>query len=402
MVENHKLFQSKIQLLFTLLYNGYLKDRRLFKAFLDVQLKEFIPLEILPEVESFVYNDRAVPFYFDREHPETLRTISAPHMISIMLQELMLKKNDDLLILGAKSGYISALAHKLAPEGKVLILEANSNIAEITSDNLTKLNLQENVDIIVKNPLEGMLKLAPWQKILVTGAIQQERIYPLLNQLDPNEGVLFAPVGEGRVQTYTQIMRIRDEFYGKKHLQVSFTPLITQIELDQLELVLDFDEEIETNEAHTEIKLKPLQNINIKYTTDIVEKVNLEPHSEETSFVIRPYNVYFTFLEHIKRSIEILNKEPDLTHWDNSIDNYKLMITVLKKLKNKKKPNFDLILKSIDQLKTYNLIRKEITSDQIPTSELLEEKVEIIKKQLRELTVLQDLIKSALDTLIQK
>ena len=37
--------------------------------------------------ESFsIYDDSPIPFYFDEKHPDTLRTISAPHMISIMLQ----------------------------------------------------------------------------------------------------------------------------------------------------------------------------------------------------------------------------------------------------------------------------------------------------------------------------
>ena len=67
-------------------------------------------------------------FYFLNE--DNYRTISAPHMISIMLQGLALEPKDDLLILGAKSGYIAALAHKLAPNGKILILEANSDIAK--------------------------------------------------------------------------------------------------------------------------------------------------------------------------------------------------------------------------------------------------------------------------------
>ena len=122
-MESRKLFRSKIQLLFTLIYNGYLRDIRLVKAFLDVPLKKFIPNELHSHFK--IYNDAPVLFYLNKVKPETLRTISAPHMISIMLQQLLLEEDDDLLILGAKSGYIAALAQKLAPQGKIVILEAN-------------------------------------------------------------------------------------------------------------------------------------------------------------------------------------------------------------------------------------------------------------------------------------
>ncbi|MBY8988302.1 MAG: hypothetical protein KGD61_07600, partial [Candidatus Lokiarchaeota archaeon] len=115
-MENRSLLRAKIQLLFSLHFKGYLRDIRLFKAFLDVSLKDFIPNEIKDKVR--IYDDAPVLFYLDKENPASLRTISAPHMISIMLQELFLNDNDDLLILGAKSGYIAVLAHKLAPKGK--------------------------------------------------------------------------------------------------------------------------------------------------------------------------------------------------------------------------------------------------------------------------------------------
>ncbi|GAH55554.1 unnamed protein product, partial [marine sediment metagenome] len=183
-MENRKLFRSKIQLLFTLYFNGYLRDIRLFKAFLDVPLKDFIPKEIQDQVR--IYNDAPVLFYFNKERPETLRTISAPHMISIMLQELILNDNDDLLILGAKSGYIAALAHKLAPNGRIVIIEANPKIANVTLENLRKANLLEKVEVIIRNPLLGLHERYPWQKILVTGAIKEDRISTLLQQLDPN------------------------------------------------------------------------------------------------------------------------------------------------------------------------------------------------------------------------
>ncbi|MFO7797081.1 MAG: hypothetical protein ACQERB_15545, partial [Promethearchaeati archaeon] len=230
--------EKKKRLVDSLTSNDLLKDKRLYKAFLEIPLEEFIPKNYQDSLK--IYED--IPNLFYYHDPSNYRTISAPHMITIMLQGLSLEKDDDLLILGAKSGYIAALAHRLAPQGEIIILEANSEIAELTEKNLKKLDLHENISVIVKNPLEGMPDLTPWQKILVTGAIKQNRITPLLRQLDIDEGVLYAPIGEGLVQTYTQILRIEDNFYGKKQLQVRFTPLMTQVEIDELELITDIDQ----------------------------------------------------------------------------------------------------------------------------------------------------------------
>jgi len=303
-MENQRLFRSKIQLLFSLHFNGYLRDIRLFKAFLDVPLKDFIPNEIQNQVR--LYDDAPVLFYLDKENPASLRTISAPHMISIMLQELILNDNDDLLILGAKSGYIAVLAHKLAPKGRIVILEANSKIAKITSENLNNQNLNGEIEVMVRNPLEGFPELSPWQKILVTGAIKQERISPLLQQLDSTEGVLFAPIGENYLQTYTQIIRFGDDFYGKKFLQVRFTPLITQIELDELKLITDIDElEAFTNknkkDEPTNINFKG--KINVNYASNILDEVRLEPYSKSQSYEINDESIYDAIKQHMEHTI---------------------------------------------------------------------------------------------------
>lgn len=334
-MENQRLFRSKIQLLFSLHFNGYLRDIRLFKAFLDVPLKDFVPSEIQNQVR--LYDDAPVLFYLDKENPASLRTISAPHMISIMLQKLILDDNDDLLILGAKSGYIAVLAQKLAPKGRIVILEANSKIAKITSENLNNQNLNGEIEVLVRNPLEGFPELSPWQKILVTGAIKQERISSLLQQLDSTEGVLFAPIGENYLQTYTQIIRFGDDFYGKKFLQVRFTPLITQIELDELKLVTDIDE----LEAFTgkDIKNKPKNinfkgNITVNYASDILDEVRLEPYSKSQSYEINDESIYDAIKQHMEHAINTKNQKKNREYLENvniSLEQIKKLIDKLKK-----------------------------------------------------------------------
>ena len=388
-MESRKLFRSKIQLLFTLIYNGYLRDIRLVKAFLDVPQKKFIPNELHSHFK--IYTDAPVLFYLNRENPETLRTISAPHMISIMLQQLLLEEDDDLLILGAKSGYIAALAHKLAPKGKIVILEANQDIANITQDNLEINGLQDKIRVIVDNPLNGLPELAPWQKILVTGAIKQERIIPLLLQLDSSEGVLFAPIGEDFIQNYTQIIRIGNEFYGKKHLQVRFTPLITQIELNELKLVTEITE-INPRDDVPEHQLS-IENILINYGSDILDEVGLEPFSKSQTHEINSENVFLIALEFIDQAIDSLRENENLSYWTTSIDNIKIILDTLQRIKTDRNDVTEYIINNINQINSYNLIRRDLEKGKRSDTTPLKKDIDVIGKQMREVKNLQENIK---------
>ena len=397
-MESRKLFRSKIQLLFTLIYNGYLKDIRLVKAFLNVPLKKFIPDELLSHFK--IYNDVPVLFYLNKENPETLRTISAPHMISIMLQQLLLEEDDDLLILGAKSGYIAALAHHLAPKGKIIILEANQEIAKITQDNLERIGFQDKVSVIVDNPLNGQPEFAPWQKILVTGAIKQERIIPLLLQLDSSDGVLFAPIGENFIQNYTQIIRIGNEFYGKTHLQVRFTPLITQIELDELKLITDITE-IDPKESFLKHQLS-IEDVVINYSADILDEVRLEPFSKNQSHEINAENVFLVALEFIDQTIDSLRENEKLSNWTTSIDNIKIILDTLQKIKTNRDDATEYFINNINQIKSYNLIRKELEEGKRSETTPLKREIDVIGKQMRDVKILQKNIKEEIKKIKKK
>ena len=397
-MESRKLFRSKIQLLFTLIYNGYLRDIRLVKAFLDVPLKQFIPNELHSHFK--IYTDAPVLFFLNKENPETLRTISAPHMISIMLQQLLLEDDDDLLILGAKSGYIAALAHKLAPKGKIVILEANQVIAKITQDNLERNGLQDKVKVIVDNPLNGQPELAPWQKILVTGAIKQERIIPLLLQLDSSDGVLFAPIGENLIQDYTQIIRIGNEFYGKKHLQVRFTPLITQIELDELRLVTEITE-INPKDVVFEHQLS-IEDILINYSSDILDEVRLEPFSKSQTHEINSENVFLVALEFIDQTIDSLRENEKLSYWTTSIDNIKIILETLQRIKTNRDDATEYFMNNVNQIKSYNLIRRELEKGKRSETISLKREIDVIGKQMHDVNNLQKNIKKEIKKIKKK
>lgn len=388
------LKHKKKRLLDTLVVNQILKDKRLIKAFMEIPLEKFIPDKIkklfLNKVKP--YEDQPNLFYYDEQNPKSYRTISAPHMITIMLQGLTLETNDDLLILGAKSGYIAALAHKLAPKGEIVILEANSEIAKITSENLKKLNLDNNITINIKNPLNGMPELSPWQKILVTGAIEQRKIYPLLKQLDKEGGVLFAPIGQEFIQTYTQILRQDDEFFGKQQLQVKFSPLITQIEIDELELITDLDEfEISTKPSTQNDSgiWTPLnKKIKIKYNTSILDKITPEPVVKTKPIDIKERKNVLFYLEGIVNNLLNLKKEENIDKCFDVIDKIENAFENLKKYRRDFEIKTKRMQQILNQIRSYNILRKELEKQNLSNSALIEQKIKIINNQIEEINIL--------------
>ncbi|MFX0034047.1 MAG: hypothetical protein ACFE9I_00225 [Candidatus Hermodarchaeota archaeon] len=388
-----KLRLKKKRLIDALILNEILKDKRLIEAFMDVPLEKFIPEKLINYVK--LYEDVPNLFYYDEQNPHNYRTISAPHMITIMLQGLSLNENDDLLILGAKSGYIAALARKLTSKGEIVIIEANSDIAKITLDNLKNLRLDENISIIVKNPLDGMTELSPWQKILVTGAIEESKIHPLLLQLDENGGVLFAPIGQEYIQMYTQILRQDNEFFGKKQLQVKFSPLITQIELNELELITDIDElgSIEISNQNEKSLNNFARRINIKYTSNILDDLGSESHFELDSIDKKQQELVLAYLMSIELLFKNLKKEENINKCFSIVESIETKLDDLKKYKKLFQIKIKRMQNILNQIRSYNIIRKELEKKNVSDTEIIEKKIEIINKQIEQVNIFLDILK---------
>ena len=390
---NERIRIKKKRLVDSLVLNEILKDKRLIKAFMDIPLEKFIPEKFISIVK--LYEDVPNLFYYDEQNPNNYRTISAPSMISIMLQGLSLAEDDDLLILGAKSGYIAALTHKLAPKGEIIILEANSEIAKITSKNLKNLKLDDKISIIVKNPLNGMPELSPWQKILVTGAIQQSKIHPLLRQLDNNGGVLFAPIGQDFIQVYTQILRQNNEYFGHKKLQVKFSPLITKVELDEIELITDLDDSAVIDESYRAngIPNQSSQKVSIKYTSDILENVSSESDVRIESIDKKQQELVLAYLISIELLIKKLKKEENVENCFKYVESIEIKLEDLKKYKKLFQIKIKRMQNIINQIRSYNIVRKELVNKDLSDTKIIDKKVEIINKQIDQINIFLEILK---------
>ena len=191
-----------------LIREGYLKTPRIIQAFLKVDRRFFV----LNKGEA--YADYPLPIPGGQ-------TISAPHMVAIMLELLELKKTDTVLEIGAGSGYNAALLSLLTK--KVYSIEFDEVLVAFAKNNLKKAHIK-NVVVLQGDGSRG-LPGKEFDKIIFTCAVP-EIPEPVVSQLkDP--GILLAPVGVG-AQDLILLRKDKGSVKEENHGGCVFVPLRTK------------------------------------------------------------------------------------------------------------------------------------------------------------------------------
>ena len=125
---------------------------------------------------------------------EDKRTILKPSLIAQIALSINLKANENVLILGATTGYLSAILSHQAET--VIVVEENEQLLN-NSENAIKKNNINNVVFIKNEIVRGYSEQSPFNAIIIEGAIQ-EVPNNILDQLDEG-GRLFAIVQEGDI-----------------------------------------------------------------------------------------------------------------------------------------------------------------------------------------------------------
>jgi protein-L-isoaspartate(D-aspartate) O-methyltransferase len=131
-----------------------------------------------------------------------------PKLEARLLQEVAVKKHENVLEIGAGSGYMAALlAHKARHVTTVEILPELKTLAEA---NLQRAGIA-NVSVELGNGAEGWSKGAPYDVIVVSGAVE---VLPdaLLKQINVG-GRIAAIVGTAPVMSALLITRVSDTAY---------------------------------------------------------------------------------------------------------------------------------------------------------------------------------------------
>ncbi len=151
------------------------------------------------------------------------QTISAIHMVGIMVELLELEEGMKVLEVGAGSGYHAAvIAEIIGERGAVYSVERYPRLAEMARENLRKAGYK-NVFVMVGDGSKGLPEYAPFDRINVT-ASAPEIPKPLIDQLKDN-GIMVIPVG--RIFQELKVVRKRgEEIVVENWGGVSFVPLV--------------------------------------------------------------------------------------------------------------------------------------------------------------------------------
>jgi len=206
------LKKEKEDLINNLKKKKYIKSKIVTDAFLKVPREKFVPKNIIKKA------------YFDSPlRIGNNQTISAPHMVAIMCEELDLKLGQKVLEIGTGSGYHAAIVSKIVgSNGKIFSIERHKNLADKARDNLKKAGIK-NIEVWLGDGSEGLKKYQPYDRIYVTCAAP-DIPKPLIEQLK-NPGILLIPVGNN----FCELKKIekKNEKISTKNLGgCAFVPLI--------------------------------------------------------------------------------------------------------------------------------------------------------------------------------
>ncbi len=202
---------EKEELIEKLIKQGYLKSREVIQAIRDVPRELFVP----EGQKKYAYYDTPLEIGYNQ-------TISAPHMVAIMLEALELKKDSKVLEIGTGTGYHAAVTAKIVTNGKIYTIERLPELAEKARENFKKLGIR-NVEVIVGDGSLGLPEHAPYTHIYATCSAPS--LNPvLIEQLDEN-GKLLLPVG--RIYGELWLIEKKKGKIRKKNLGgCAFVPMI--------------------------------------------------------------------------------------------------------------------------------------------------------------------------------
>jgi protein-L-isoaspartate(D-aspartate) O-methyltransferase len=125
-------------------------------------------------------------------------TISAPHMVALQLEAIGIKDGHHILDIGSGSGYLAALAAVIGgPSCKVVGIEIETELAQRSRIAIEEIALEDRILIHGGDGAEGYPPDAPYDRIMVSYAVQYPFPEKWREQLK-DDGVMVAPIDRGR------------------------------------------------------------------------------------------------------------------------------------------------------------------------------------------------------------
>nr|WP_246544574.1 protein-L-isoaspartate(D-aspartate) O-methyltransferase [Ancylobacter dichloromethanicus] len=204
---------QRAELLLALRKRG-LRDRQVMRAIEQVPRERFVE----PAFRPVAWRDLALPI-------DCGQTISQPTVVALMTEALELGPSHSVLEVGTGSGYQSAILANIA--GHVVSVERFRTLADAAARRLASLGIA-NVEVLVADGRAGVPQRAPFDRILLTAAVEQ--VPPALFEQLAMGGILVAPVGPAEGTQF--LMRYRRGLQGLETRElalVRFVPMLPGI-----------------------------------------------------------------------------------------------------------------------------------------------------------------------------
>ena len=190
-----------------------IKDERVLRAMGQVKRHDFLSASF----HASAYENMALPIGQGQ-------TISQPLVVAAMTEALDMPDRMTVLEIGTGSGYQTAVLSKLCR--RIYSIERHKPLHEAALLIFAKLKLH-NVDARLGDGTLGWPEAAPFDRILVTAAAEQDVPVALIEQLSVG-GVLVTPIARSAVdQTLVKFVRYRDAIQRIELGPVRFVPLVS-------------------------------------------------------------------------------------------------------------------------------------------------------------------------------
>ena len=182
--------------------NGQIKPingmtEKLVSIFNSLNRESFIPKEL--KESAYVEKNLALSNH---------RVILKPEIVAKIAMHINLKENENVLILGSTTGYLTAVLSLIAET--VIVVEEDDSYLK-SSEKTTKENNLNNVIYINKNISNGCIEQSPFNAIIIEGAVDHVP-QKLLNQLE-NGGRLIAILSENGLCNAKMFTRKKTTFH---------------------------------------------------------------------------------------------------------------------------------------------------------------------------------------------
>src|SRR5215213_363058 len=179
------------------------RDRHVLDAMRHVPREAFVE----PGFEEFAYEDGPLPIGAGQ-------TISQPYIVALMIEAAELRPGDQVLEIGAGSGYAAAVMSQIAT--RVYAIERYPSLGEAARRRFSSLGY-DNIELRVDDGTLGWPEVAPFHAILV--AAGGPEVPSSLKQQLAVGGRLVIPVGsEKREQKLLKISRSNETEFEQEDL----------------------------------------------------------------------------------------------------------------------------------------------------------------------------------------